>query len=109
MKVTCGFIYTYSYHQCLRVGPGDRAVNTLGKKKKCFPYRTQILVGIYVAGRGEQMRRKINRFLKHIAFPPCALGKVEQERQQNVGGKDFSVILSVEVDSLTEKRMLEES
>ena len=68
----------YSYHQCLRVGPGDRAGNIL-EKKKCFPYRTQILVGIYVAGRGEQMRRKINKFLKHIAFPPSTLGKVEQE------------------------------
>ena len=27
----------YSYHQCLRVGPGDRAGNILEKKKNVSP------------------------------------------------------------------------
>ena len=64
----------YSHHQCLRAGLRVRAVNTLGEKKS-FPYITQILVGRYVAGRGEQMRCKINKFLKHTVFPPSTLGE----------------------------------
>lgn len=55
------------------------------RKKKSFPYRTQILVGIYVAGGREQRRREINKFLKHTVLPPSTLGESRTRKIADYG------------------------